>query len=270
MGERTFARGTQQVEFKIKALARSKSDDPVLRITNREFFRVTGKAIDQTGVQPDILLTMADEYSSLMRAWAPTVDRSRRAQASTGPLRPEEIPSADFRRQEITHELLNTLAVRHRQRASQDIDWRLIAGNLELSHKRMQRRTEPIHLDTRRANRATQWAEELALSKAWVEAKGREAVVTEPALVEFFLQARGVHVPESEIPNVEEPELVRAIMLSKGYVAVEGESGYQQSSYDLPLQQAASIMADWVLLRDDTASAASASGGYPEADKRLH
>ncbi|MCY3604983.1 MAG: carboxy terminal-processing peptidase [Gammaproteobacteria bacterium] len=263
VGERTFARGTSQVEFKVKALRRGKSDDPVLRITNREFFRVTGKSIDQTGVQPDILLTMADEYSLATRAWASGIDRSGHANASNGSLRPIEIHSANFRRQESAPELLDSLAARHQQRASQDIDWSLIAGYLKLSQERMQRRSEPIHLDARRQNQATQWAEELTLAKDWIEARGPQSVVTEPALAEFFLEARGVHVPENEIPNVEEPELVRAIMLAKGLVAVEGENGYQQSSYDLPLQQAASIAADWVRLQDGAASAASASGGYP-------
>lgn len=270
VGERTFARGTRQMEFKIKALTRSKSDDPILRITNRELFRITGERIDQTGVRPDILLTMADEYSSGIRAWSPGIGESGDAQATSGSLRRDGILSADFRRQEKTQDLLDTLALRHRQRASQDIDWGLIAGNLDFSRQRMQRRTEPINLEKRRQNQATQWAEELALARAWIEAKGSEAAVTEPALSEFFLQARGVHVPESEIPNVEEPELVRAIMLAKGYLAVEGESGYQQSSYDLPLQQAARIVADWVRLQDGAASAVAASDGYPEARKTLH
>ena len=270
VGERTFAGGTRQVEFKIKALTRSKSDDPILRITNREIFRITGERIDQMGVRPDIPLTMADEYSSWMRTGSPGVGEAGNAQAAGKSLRPEGVLSADLRGKEETQELLGTLARRHRQRASQDIDWGLIAGNLDLSRQRMQRRTEPINLDKLRQNQAAQWAEELALARAWVEAKGSEAAVTEPALSEFFLQARGVHVPESEIPNVEEPELVRAIMLAKGYVAVEGESGYEQASYDLPLQQAARIVADWVRLRDGAAPAATAADGYPEARNTLH
>ena len=263
VGERTLAGDTRQVEFKIKALARGKSDDPVLRITNRQNFRVTGESIDQTGVLPDILLTMANEYSFLPRAGGPDVDVSGHARAVTGPPGPNEIPSADFRGRKIARELLDTLALGHQQRASQNIDWSLIAGYLKLSQERMQRRSEPIHLDARRQNQATQWAEELTLAKDWIKARGPQSVVTEPELAEFFLEARGVHVPENEIPNVEEPELVRAIMLAKSLVAVEGENGYQQSSYDLPLQQAASIAADWVRLQDGAASAASASGGYP-------
>ena len=270
VGERTFARGTRQVEFRIKALTRSKSDDPILRITNRELFRITGERIELKGVRPDILLTMADEHSSRMRARQVGVGEAGDAQATGGSLRGDGILSADFRRQEKTRDLLDTLALRHRQRASQDIDWGLIAGNLDLSRQRTQRRTEPVNLQKRRQDQATQWAEELALARAWVEAKGSEAAVTEPALSEFFLQARGVHVPESEIPNVEEPQLVRAIMLAKGYIAVEGESGYQQSSYDLPLRQAAEIVADWVRMRDGAASAAAASDGYPEARRTLH
>jgi len=266
VGERTLAGDTGQVEFKIKALAREKADDPVLSITNRQYFRVTGESIDQTGVHPDILLTMANEYSAQARAGAPDVDESGNAQASIGPPGPNGIPSANFRGQKIAREVLDTLALRHQQRASQDIDWSLIAGYLKLSQERMQRRTEPIHLDARRRNQATQWAEELTLARDWIEARGPQSVVTEPAQAEFFLEARGIHVPESEVPNAKEPELVRAIMLAKGLVAVEGENGYQQSSYDLPLQQAASIVADWVRLQDGAAATAIASGGHPAAD----
>ena len=258
LGERTLARGTGQVEFKVRALKRGKSDDPVMSITNREYFRVSGERIDQTGVQPDILLTMADEHSALTRTWALDADLSGPVQDSIEPQRPDAIPSADFRRQEIPRELLDALAARHRQRASQDIDHGLIADYLELSHERLQRQSDPINLDARRANEAAQWAEELALARAWIEAKGPAAAVTDPALAEFFLQAREAHVPESAAPDVEEPELVRAIMLAKGYVAAEGEggSGYQQSSYDLPLNQAAGIVADWVRLNDGAASTA--------------
>ena len=270
VGDRTFARGTRQVEFKIKALARDKADDPVLGVTSREVFRVTGESLDHSGVRADVLLTMADEYSSPDRTGTRGDLRPLNAEASTDTAAPREIPAADFRGQELTPELLDTLSLGHQKRAAQDPEWRLIAGNLELSRDRMRRQTEPIHLDMRRANREAEWAEELALARAWVDAKGPEAGVVDPALADFFRLARGVHVPEGEESKVEEPELVRAIMLAKGYVVVEGEGGYQQSDYDLPLQQAAGIVADWVRLTDGAGSVASASGGYPAADRTLH
>lgn len=266
VGERTLARGTRQVEFKIKALAREKSDDPVLRITNRQYFRVTGESFDQKGVQPDILLTMANEYSALPRAGAPDVDESGNEQAVNRSPGPIGIPSADFLGRKIARGLLDTLALRHRQRVSQDIDWGLIADYLELSRERMQSRTEPISLDKRLQNRASQWGEELALATAWIEAKGPEAAVTEPALAEYLLQVMRSYVPENELPNVEEPELVRAIMLAKGYVADADENGYRRSPYDLPLRQAANIVADWGRLKAGAVPAAIASGGYQAAD----
>lgn len=266
VGERTLAGDAPQVEFKIKALAREKSDDPVLSITNRQYFRVTGESFDQTGVQPDILLTMANEYSAQPRAGAPDVDESGHARAVTGPTGANGISSADFRGRKIARELLDTLALGHQQRASQNIDWGLIAGYLELSHERMQSRTEPINLDQRLQNRASQWEEELALARAWIEAKGPEAAVTEPALAEYLLQAKRNYVPENELPNVEEPELVWAIMLAKGFIAVADENGYRQLPYDLPLRQAANIVADWGRLKAGAAPAATASGGHPVPD----
>ena len=266
VGEPTLAGNSRQVEFKIRVLARERSDDPVLSITNRQYFRVTGESFDQMGVQPDILLTMANEYSALPRAGAPDVDESGNEQASTGPPGPNGIPSADFRGQKIAREVSDTLALRHRQRVSQDIDWRLVADYLELSLERMQSRTEPISLDKRLQNQANQWGEELALARAWIEAKAPEAAVTEPALAEYFLQVMRSYVPENELPNVEEPELVRAIMLAKGYVAVADENGYRRFPYDLPLRQAANIVADWGRLKEGAAAAAVASGGYPAAD----
>lgn len=266
VGERTLAGDTRQVEFKIKALAREKSDDPMLSITNRQYFRVTGESFDQTGVQPDIPLTMANEYSALAPAGAPDVDASGNAQAVNRSPGPIGIPSADFLGQKIARELLDTLALRHRQRVSQDSDWGLIADYLELSRERMLSRTEPISLDKRLQNQASQWGEELALATAWIEAKGPEAAVAEPALAEYLLQVMRSYVPENELPNVEEPELVRAIMLAKGYVAVADEDGYRRSPYDLPLRQAANIVADWGRLKAGDLPAAIASGGYQAAD----
>ena len=268
VGERTLAGDARQVEFRIKALAREKADDPVLRITNRQYFRVTGESIDRTGVQPDILLTIAKENASLARAGAPNVHESENAQAVTPPPGAIAIPSADFRGRKIARELLDRLALRHRQRVSQNTDWGLIADYLELSLERIQSRSEPINLEQRLRNEASQWEEELALARAWVEAKGPEAAVTEPALAEHFLQVRRSYVPENEIPNVEEPELVRAIMLAKGYVAVADENRYRQSPYDLPLRQAANIVADWSRMQAGAAPAATASGGYPASENR--
>ncbi|MDE0488738.1 MAG: S41 family peptidase [Gammaproteobacteria bacterium] len=266
VGERTLAGDSLQVEFKIKALAREKSDDPVLSITNRQYFRVTGERIDRTGVQPDIQLTMANEYSAPARTETPDVDETGNAQAANRPPGPNSIPSADFRGRKIARERLDTLALRHRQRVSQDIDWGLIADYLELSLERMQSRTEPISVDKRLQNQASQWREELALATAWIEAKGPEAAVTEPALAEYFLQVKRSYVPESEMPNVEKPELVRAIMLARGFVAVADESGYRQSPYDLPLRQAANIVADWRRLEEGAVATAIASGGRPAPD----
>ena len=181
VGERTFGRGTTEVEYKIKAPTRGKSEDAVLGITNRVVYRVTGGSINQTGVRPDVSLAAASEYLSLAQEWAPGFDRSKGEQASSEPLPPDEVPATDFRNNEITRLPLDTLVDRHQQRESQDPDWRLIASKLELSRKQMRRQSEPIHLDQRRKNQETQWAEELALARGWLDAKG-SAEVMEPAL----------------------------------------------------------------------------------------
>ena len=256
VGERTFGRGTIQVEYKIKAPTRGKSEDAVLGITNRVVYRVTGRSFDQAGIRPDVPLPTADEYFLLAQDWAPGFDRSKGEQASSEPLPPAEVPAADFRSKEIARLPLDTLVDRHQQRESQDLDWRLIASKLELSRKQMRRQSEPIHLDQRRKNQDTQWAEELALARGWLDAKG-SAEVMAPALVEFLLQWKESYLSDSSASAEEEPALVKALMLASGYVVVPDETGFRQEAYDLPLQQTALIVADLAELRKGAATASN-------------
>ena len=256
VGERTFGRGTTQVEHKIKAPTRGKSEDAILGITNRKVYRVTGGSINQTGIRPDVSLPTADEYFSLARNWAPGFDRSKGEQASSDPLPPDEVTATDFRNNEITRLPLDTLVDRHQQRESQDPDWRLIASKLELSRKHMRRQSEPIHLDQRRKNQETQWAEELALARGWLDAKG-SAEVMEPALAGFLLQRKDSYLPDSSESAEEEPALVKALMLASGYVVVPDETGFRQQAYDLPLQQTALIVIDLADLRKGAATASN-------------
>ena len=256
VGERTFGRGTIQVEYKIKAPTRGKSEDAVLGITNRVVYRVTGGSFDQAGIRPDVPLPTADEYFLLAQDWAPGFDRSKGEQASSEPLPRAEVPAADFRSKEIARLPLDTLVDRHQQRESQDLDWRLIASKLELSRKQMRRQSEPIHLDQRRKNQDTQWAEELALARAWLDTKG-SAEVMEPALAGFLLQRKDSYLPDSSESAEEEPALVKALMLASGYVVVPDETGFRQEAYDLPLQQTALIVIDLAELRKGAATASN-------------
>ena len=258
VGESTLGRGTRQVEHEIKASTRDKSEDAILGITNRKVYRVTGSSVDQTGIRPDVQLPTADEYSWLAQYWAPGFVRSRGEQASSDPLPPDEVPAADFRSHEKARLPLESLAVRHQQRESQDPHWRLITSKLELSRKRTRHQTEPIHLDQRRKNQDTQWAEELALARAWLDAKDSEEVL-EPALARFLLQRKDRYLRDSSASAEEEPALVKALMLARGHVVVPDETGFRQEAYDLPLQQTALIVIDLAELRKSAATALTAS-----------
>ena len=243
VGERTFGKGAMQGEYKIKQLTRGKSEDPTLRITNRKVYRVTGGSVDQAGVRPDVLLPTAHGYYSPAQFLARGMDRSRRERGLSDPLPPSEVPGAVFRNHEMTRLPLETLADRLQQRYSQDLDWRLIASTLELSRKHMTRQSEPIHLDQRREYHDTQWAEELALAREWLDAKGAAGVL-EPALVEFLLRWKENFLPESFASAEEEPALVQAVLLARGYVVVPDGTRFRREAYDLPLQQTATIVAE--------------------------
>ena len=258
VGERTFGRGTTQVEYKIKASTRGKSEDAILGITNRKVYRATGSSIHQTGIKPDVPLPTAGEYFSLAQDRAPGFDRSKGERASSDPLPPDEVSAADVRSHEIAGLPLDTLAARHQHRESQDLDWRLITSKLELSRKRTRHQTEPIHLDQRRKNQDTQWAEELALARAWLDAKDSEEVL-EPALARFLLQRKDRYLRDSSASAEEEPALVKALMLARGHVVVPDETGFRQEAYDLPLQQTALIVIDLAELRKGAATASTAS-----------
>ena len=243
VGERTFGKGAMQGEYKIKQLTRGKSEDPTLRITNRKVYRVTGGSVDQAGVRPDVLLPTAHGYYSPAQFLARGMDRSRRERGLSDPLPPSEVPGAVFRNHEMTRLPLETLADRLQQRYSQDLDRRLIASTLELSRKHMRRQSEPVHLDQRREYQETRWAEELALAREWLDAKGAAGML-EPALVEFLLRWKENFLPESFASAEEEPALVQAVLLARGYVVVPDDTGFRQEAYDLPLQQTATIVVD--------------------------
>ncbi len=243
VGGRTFGKGAIQGEYKIRQLTRGKSEDPTLHITDRKVYRVTGGSVDQAGVRPDVSLPTAHGYYSPARFSARGIDRARREQALDGPLPPYEVPATNFRNRDMKPLPLDTLVDRHRSRESQDLDWRLITSTLELAGKHMRRQSEPIHPDRRREHRDAQWAEELALAREWLDARGA-AEVLEPALVEFLLQWKGSFLPDSLVSAGEEPALVQAILLARGYVVVSDETGFRREAYDLPLQQTATIVAD--------------------------
>ena len=255
VGGRTFGKGTTQAEYKVKPPTRGKSFDATLRITTHEVYRVTGGRIRLRGVSPDISLSAARIDPSPTGFPSLLADPSRRERASIHAMPAQDIPAVDFRRRELPLLPLDELLAGHQRRESRNPDWRLMVDHTELSRNFMERQTEPIHLDRRRENRQDRWLAEVALAKAWLEAKGSANAEVERALAEYLLRFEERILQDGVAPAGEEPVLMQAILRARGYAAVLDEGEFHPEAYDLPLQQSAMIVVTLGQLREDTATA---------------
>ena len=166
--------------------------------------------------------------------------------------------AADFRPVNALQLQVAALAARHRQRESQELQWRLMEKQLELIPRLDSRSPVLLNLDQRREEQVAQCAKELERTTAWLEKEGLGAATIEPAQAEFLRQQKDM-LPRCFASGLDEPAFLRALVTARGFTLLPAGQGYELEPYDLSLEQTARIVADMVRFRANGTSAATAS-----------
>ena len=255
VGQRTFGKGSGSVRFPIKVGDRGSLSDATMHITTLMVYRATGRSIHFRGIYPDIELPAAGIRWLSLRSLT-------RESGSLNPDLPanESLLStaADFRRANAPQLQVAALAARHRQRASQELQWRLMEEQLELIPRLNSRSPVLLNLDQRREEQVARCAKELERTTAWLEKEGLGAATIEPAQADFLRQQKDM-LPRCLASSLDEPALLRALVTARGFTLLPVGQGYELEPYDLSLEQTARIVADMVRFRVSIAPTATAS-----------
>lgn len=255
VGQRTFGKSSGTISFPIKVGDGGSLSDATMHITTTMVYRATGHNIHLRGIYPDIELPAAG--INLLSLFSPT-----RKSGSPNPDMPAQesllSTAAGFRRGNAPPLQVAALAAWHRQRASQELQWRLMEARFELMPPLDFRSPVLLNLELRREEQAARCARELERATSWLKKEGLGAAAIEPAQAEYLRQRKDI-LPRCLASGLEEPAFLRALVTARGFTLLPVGQGYELEPYDLSLEQTARIVADMVRFRASGTSAASAS-----------
>lgn len=270
VGQRTMGKGiwtSWKTRFTISVRSGERISSERLQFHAYKGYRVTGTSVHYSGVEPDIELPAAGR-SWPLRWWPGQVTRfSITSSVVRDPLQPDEIPAAEFKHPNTPFPKLDMIRTRHKKRVMQDAEWKLMENQINLMRRSDNRRSVHLNLDQRRVDQAASTAEEVRIAQKWLEENGFAANPLDPAQEKSLWQtiARNELLPTRLSLAANEPELLRVLALTRGYVFLPIEDGYAIKDYDLPLQQTASIVADMARMQEDGALASVATLRSPGA-----
>ena len=169
VGQRTFGKGTVQNIYQIGR--RGEETPGRLTLTMGKYYRVTGESTQNRGVAPDITLSAAAAELPLVFPNQVIGDDIGES-ASENALPWDTIPETEYRGRSVDGATLSMLVANHQQRESEDPDLRLLNGRIQAMQEMTDRKSEPIHLERRRADQENRRAQRLAITNEWLAENG--------------------------------------------------------------------------------------------------
>ena len=155
VGSKTFGKGTVQ---SMVSLQRGE-----LKITERQFFRVSGEGTERNGVDPDIAFPVPEGRFNQLASSVGAIDTPD-----------QRIAPAQFQASNQVGRLLESLRVRHAERVADDPEF----AYLEATKERLERVQDRTHLSLREATRVAEKeaddASLLTIENALLAARGHE------------------------------------------------------------------------------------------------
>jgi carboxyl-terminal processing protease len=168
IGQQTFGKGTVQNLYLLDQYARRVPDDGLgqLTLTIGKYYRVTGGSTQHRGVLPDIELPSA-------------VDPSEIGESSRDRALPwDQIDSTRFRVSDDVGLQIDSLNRTQRTRLSSDPDVRYLLDDIEALEEVRGKRYVSLNIETRKSERETRKAEQLARENARRSARGLEPIAS--------------------------------------------------------------------------------------------
>ena len=169
VGQRTFGKGTVQNIYQIGR--RGEETPGRLTLTMGKYYRVTGESTQNRGVAPDITLSAAAAELPLVFPNQVIGDDIGES-ASENALPWDTIPETEYRGRSVDGATLSMLVANHQQRESEDPDLRLLNGRIQAMQEMTDRKSEPIHLERRRADQENRRAQRLTITNEWLAENG--------------------------------------------------------------------------------------------------
>ena len=186
VGSKTFGKGTVQ---SMVSLQRGE-----LKITERQFFRVSGEGTERNGIHPDIAFPVPEGRFDRLASNVGAID--------TPELR---VPPVQFKASNQVGPLLGALRVRHAERVADDPEFTY----LEATKERLEEVQDRTHLSlretTRMAEKAADEARLLTIENALLTARGEVPV----ASIEELNDRHEAKALGDEEPSLQDDTLVR-------------------------------------------------------------
>ncbi len=184
VGQRTFGKGTVQNIYQIRR--RGEETPGRLTLTMGKYYRVTGESTQNRGVAPDITLSAAAAELPLVFP-NQVIGEDIGESASDNALPWDTIPQTEYQGRSVDGATLSMLVANHQQRESEDPDLRLLKGRIQAMRKMTERKSEPIHLERRRADQESRRAQRLAITNKWLAENRLEPIESLEELREMDL-----------------------------------------------------------------------------------
>lgn len=194
VGQRTFGKGTVQNIYEIRR--RGEELPGRLRLTMGKFYRVTGESTQHRGVAPDITLSAAAAELPLVFP-NQVIGEDIGESASDNALPWDTIPETEHRGGSVDGATLSMLVANHQRRESEDPDLRLLKGRIQAMQELTDRKSEPIHLERRRADQADRRAQRLAMTNEWL-------AENELPPIDSLEELRGMDLPDVALEQASE------------------------------------------------------------------
>ena len=194
VGQRTFGKGTVQNIYQIRR--RGEETPGRLTLTMGKYYRVTGESTQNRGVAPDITLSAAAAELPLVFP-NQVIGEDIGESASDNALPWDTIPQTEYRGGSVDGATLSLLVANHQQRESEDPDLRLLKGRIQAMREMTDRKSEPIHLERRRADQESRRAQRLAITNEWLGENGL-------APIESLEELREMDLPDVALEQASE------------------------------------------------------------------
>ena len=194
VGQRTFGKGTVQNIYPIRR--RGEEIPGRLTLTMGKYYRVTGESTQHRGVAPDVTLSAAAAELPLVFP-NQVIGEDIGESASDNALPWDTIPETEYRGGNVDGATLSLLVANHQRRESEDPDLRLLKGRIEAMQELTGRKSEPIHLERRRADQAARREERLAMTNEWLAENDLPAIGS-------LEELRGMDLPDVALEQASE------------------------------------------------------------------
>ena len=194
VGQRTFGKGTVQNIYQIRR--RGEEMPGRLTLTMGKYYRITGESTQHRGVAPDITLSAAAAELPLVFP-NQVIGEDIGESASENALPWDTIPETEYRGGSVDGATLSMLVANHQRRESEDPDLRLLKGRIQAMQEFTDRKSEPIHLERRRADQEERRAQRLAMTNEWL-------AENELPPIESLEELRGMDLPDVALEQASE------------------------------------------------------------------